>query len=59
MNYRVNDVASSAGGFGFSIIDTRNIPLVHFEFEHEDKAKEAHRVIGQAIVIATKITPHR
>jgi hypothetical protein len=25
---------------------------------HEDKAKEAHRIIGQTIAIATKITPH-
>jgi len=37
--------------------NTRGRPLVHFEFEHEDKAKEAHRVIGQAIAIAIKITP--
>jgi len=57
MNYQVNDVARSTGGFGFSITDTRGRPLVHFEFEHEDKAKEAHRVIGQTIAIATKITP--
>jgi hypothetical protein len=57
MNYKVNDVASSTGGYGFSITDTRNKLLVHFEFEHEDKAKEAHRVIGQTIAIATKITP--
>jgi hypothetical protein len=58
MNYQVNDVAPSTGGYGFSITDTRSKPLVHFEFEHEDKAKEAHRVIGQTIAIATKITPH-
>jgi hypothetical protein len=58
MNYQVNDVARSTGGYGFSITDTRGKPLVHFEFEHEDKAKEAHRSIGQTISIATKITPH-
>ena len=58
MNYQVNDVAPSTGGYGFSITDTRSKPLVHFEFEHEDKAKEAHRVIRQTIAIATKITPH-
>ena len=58
MNYQVNAVAPSTGGFGFSITDTRSKPLVHFEFEREDKAKEAHRVIGQTIAIATKITPH-
>jgi hypothetical protein len=55
MNYQVNDVASSTGGYGFSITDTRGKPLVHFEFEHEDKAKEAHRIIGQTISIATKM----
>ena len=57
MNYQVNDVARSTDGFGFSITDTRGRPLVLFEFEYEDKAKEAHRVIGQAIAIAIKITP--
>jgi hypothetical protein len=57
MNYQVNDVAPSTGGYGFSITDSRGRPLVHFEFEHEDKAKEAHRMIGQTIAIATKITP--
>jgi hypothetical protein len=57
MNYQVNAVAASTGGYGFSIIDSPSIPLVHFEFEHEDKAKEAQRIIGQIIAIATKITP--
>lgn len=59
MNYQVTSVARSTGGYGFSITDTRSIPLVHFEFEHEDKAKEAHRTISQTIAIATKITPYR
>jgi hypothetical protein len=58
MNYKVTDVARSTDGFGFSIADSRSKPLVHFEFEHEDKAKEARRVIGEAIAIAIKITPH-
>jgi hypothetical protein len=40
----------------FSIIDTHGVPLVHFAFEQEDKAKEAHRIIGQTIAIAIKIT---
>jgi hypothetical protein len=57
MNYKVNDVAACTGGYGFSITDSRGIPVVHFEFEYPDKAKEAHRVIGQTIAIATKITP--
>jgi hypothetical protein len=59
MNYQVNDVVSSTGGYGFSITDSRGKPLVHFEFEHADKAKEAQRVIRQTIAIATKITPYR
>ena len=59
MNYQVNDVARSTDGYGFSIADSRNIPLVHFEYEQEDKAIEARRVIGQAIAIAIKITPQR
>lgn len=58
MNYQVNAVAASTDGYGFSITDSRGKPLVHFEFEHMDKAKEAHRIIGQTIAIATKITPH-
>jgi hypothetical protein len=57
MNYQVNKVDRSMDGFGFSITDSSNRPLVHFEFEREDKAKEAHRVIGQAIAIAIKIRP--
>lgn len=58
MKYKLNDVAANQdGGHGFSITDSRGKPLVYFEFEHEDKAKEAHRVIGQTIAIATKITP--
>jgi len=57
MNYQVNKVAPSTDGYGFSITDSRGTPLVHFEFAHEDKAKEAHRIIGQTIAIATKITP--
>ena len=59
MNYQVNRVAESTNGYGFSITDSRSVPLVHFEFEHEDKAKEAHRVIGQAIAIAIQITPQK
>lgn len=59
MNYKVNNVAESTNGYGFSIADSRNAPLVHFEFEHEDKAKEAQRVIGQAIAIAIQITPFK
>jgi hypothetical protein len=59
MNYRVNAVEASTGGYGFNIVDSRGTPLVHFEFEHQDKAKEAHRVIGEAVAIATKITPMR
>jgi hypothetical protein len=59
MNYTVNTVAKSTNGFGFSIIDSHSRPLVHFEYEREDKAKEAHRVIEQAIAIAVKITPQR
>ena len=31
-------------------------PLVHFEFEHEDKAKEAQRIIGQTIGIGSSST---
>jgi hypothetical protein len=31
MNYQVNAVAASSGGYDFSIIDSRNIPLVHSE----------------------------
>ena len=58
MNYQVNDVASSTNGYGFSITDSRGRPLVTFEFEREDKAKEARRTIGQTIAIATKIMPH-
>ncbi len=58
MNYVVNAVAPSTDGYGFSIADSRGAPLVHFEFAHENKAREAHRVIGQTIAIATKITPH-
>ena len=57
MNYTVNEVKRSTGGYGFSITDSRGKPLVHFESEHEDKAQEAHQVIGQAVAIATKITP--
>jgi hypothetical protein len=57
MNYIVNNVAMSTGGYGFSITDSRGTPVVHFEFAHEDKAKESHRIIGQTIAIATKITP--
>lgn len=39
MNYKVNDVAPSTGGHGFSITDSGGKPVVHFEFAHEDKAK--------------------
>lgn len=60
MNYKVNTVEqSNTGGFGFSITDSRSAPLVHFEFEKREMAIEAQRVIGQAIAIATKITPAR
>jgi hypothetical protein len=38
-------------------LDSAGKLLVYFEFEHEDKAKEAHRIIGQTIAIATKIIP--
>jgi hypothetical protein len=57
MNYTVNDVARNTDGWGFSIIDSHRTPLVHIAFEHQEKAREAHRVIGQAIAIAVKITP--
>jgi hypothetical protein len=56
MNYKVNAVARSTEGYGFGIIDTHGVPLVHFAFEQEDKAKEAHQIIGQTIAIAMKIT---
>jgi hypothetical protein len=56
MNYKVNAVARGTEGHGFSIIDTRGVPLVHFALDQEDKAKEAHRIIGQTIAIAIKIT---
>jgi hypothetical protein len=59
MNYQVDAVASSANGYGFVIRDSRDTPLVHFEFEHRDKAQEAHRIISQTIANATKITPLR
>ena len=59
MNYEVNDVAPSTGGYGFSIVDSTRGPLVHFEYQHRDKANEARRVIREAIAIATKITPNR
>jgi hypothetical protein len=52
MNYKVNKVARSTDGFGFNITDSGGAPLVHFEFEHEDKADEAQRVIGQTISIS-------
>jgi hypothetical protein len=58
VNYQVNAVARSTEGWGFRITDTRGRPLVHFAFEHEDKAKEAHRVVGQTIAIAVKIIPY-
>jgi hypothetical protein len=57
MNYQVTSVAASTGGYGFSITDSRGAPLVHFEYQHRDKAAEAQRIIGQGIAIATKITP--
>jgi len=58
MNYTVNNVARSTDGWGFSIVDSRSsTPLVRIEFEHQEKAREAHWVIGQAIAIAVKITP--
>ena len=57
MNYQVNEIAESTVGYGFSITDSRGAPLVHFEYQHRDKAREAQRIIGQAIAIATKITP--
>lgn len=57
MNYQVTKVARSTGGFGFNISDSQNRPLVHFEYEHEDKAKEAQRAIQNIIAIAIKVTP--
>ena len=57
INYQVNEVAPSIGAYGFSVTDSRGRPLVHFEFEHEDKAKQAHRVIGRTVAFATTITP--
>ena len=58
MNYQLNDVAENQDGrFGFTILDSGGKLLVYFEFEYEDKAKEAHRIIGQTIAIATKIIP--
>ena len=58
INYTVNNVGRSTDGWGFSIVDSRSsTPLVRIEFEHQEKAREAHRVIGQAIAIAVKITP--
>jgi hypothetical protein len=48
MNYQVTAVAPSTGGYGFNITDSRSRPLVHFEFEQEDKATEAQRIIGPA-----------
>jgi hypothetical protein len=59
MNYQVSPVAASTDGYGFNIIDSRRTPLVRIEFEREDNANEARRVIGRAIEIATKITPYR
>jgi hypothetical protein len=62
MNYNVNKVdRNTKGNYGFSIVETHSImskPLIYFEYEHEDKALEAHRVIGQAIAIAIKIKPY-
>jgi hypothetical protein len=57
MNYEVNDVAQSTGGWGFSIIGSHSRPLVHFEYQHQDKAIEARRLIREAIAIAINITP--
>jgi hypothetical protein len=57
MNYTVNNVARSDGGYGFHITDSRGKLLVFFEFEQEDKAKDAQRLIGQIIPIATQIIP--
>jgi hypothetical protein len=58
MNYRLNDVAQTGGGYGFTILDRRGELIVTFEFEREDKAKEAHRAISQTIAIATNIGAH-
>jgi hypothetical protein len=58
MNYQVTGVAMSNDGWGFSITDSGRKPLVHFEYEHQDKAKEAHRAISQTIGFAVKITPY-
>ena len=53
---KVNKVAENAdGGYGFSILDSRDKPLVYVGFENADKASEAQRVIGQTIAIATLI----
>jgi hypothetical protein len=58
MNYQINAVAPTTDGFGFSILDSGGRLLVTISFQHEDKAKEAHRRIGEIISIATNITPH-
>ena len=59
MNYNVNKVdRNTYGNYGFSIAKGNGRPLVYFEYEHEDKAIEAHRVIGLAIAIAIKIKPY-
>jgi len=57
MNYGVSSVEQSIGGHGFNIVDSHQRPVVHFEFQAQDKAAEAHRVIGEAIAEAAKITP--
>ena len=57
MNYKLNDVAESTDGYGFTILDSRGKLLVYFEFENEDRAREAHRIIDQTVAIATKIVP--
>lgn len=59
MNYKVTDVGRSTNGFYFNISDSGGRPLVTFEYEKEDKAKEAQRIIDQTIAIAVMITPHK
>jgi hypothetical protein len=57
MKYLVSVIGATTSGHCFSITDSNGTPLALFEFETEVAAKEAQRLIGQTIAIATKITP--
>jgi hypothetical protein len=57
MNYRVNDVELSKHGYGFTIVDSRSKPLVFFEFEYQDTAKEAHKLISEVVGLAISVEP--